>query len=265
MRFIAIDWSGDRRGGAKKIWLAAAAGERLVRLEHGRDRGQVVAHLLAAAGRDPRLVVGLDFAFSLPTWFLDERGLSSAPELWALAAREGEGWLRACAPPFWGRPGKGRPALPEGLRRTDRQAPATAGIRPKSAFQIGGTGAIGTGSLRGMPTLRRLQAAGFAIWPFDPPGWPRVVEIYPRLLTGAVNKSSAAARAAYLAARYPDLDPAPRERAIAGEDAFDAAVSALVMAAHRDDLVTLPAATDRQLLLEGLIWHPGWRAGAPPG
>jgi predicted O-methyltransferase YrrM len=66
MRFIAIDWSGDRRGGAKEIWLAAAAGGRLARLENGRDREQVAAHLIAEAGRDPRLVVGLDFAFSLP-------------------------------------------------------------------------------------------------------------------------------------------------------------------------------------------------------
>lgn len=85
--------------------------------------------------------------------------------------------------------------LPDDLRRTDREAPAIGGIRPKSVFQIGGAGAVGTGSLRGMPILKRLRDAGFAVWPFDAPRWPCVVEIYPRLLTGAVNKGSAGARA----------------------------------------------------------------------
>ena len=215
---------------------------------------------MAEAGRSPELVVGLDFAFSLPAWFLEQRNLKSAQELWALADREAEAWITACRPPFWGRPGTRRPDLEAHFRWTELDAPATAGIRPKSVFQIGGAGAVGAGSLRGMRLLHRLRAAGFSIWPFDPPGWPRVVEIYPRLLTGPVNKSSADARGAYLATRHPELDAGLRLRAAAGEDAFDAAVSALVMAGHLDELITLPAATDRQAALEGLIWHPGGRA-----
>ena len=38
-------------------------------------------------------------------------------------------------------------------------------VRPKSTFQIGGAGAVGTGSLRGMPHLLTLREAGCAVWP----------------------------------------------------------------------------------------------------
>ena len=53
-----------------------------------------------------------------------------------------------------------------------------------------------------MPILGLLSAAGFSIWPFDPPGWPRVIEIYPRALTQRVRKSSHLDRAGYLAERF---------------------------------------------------------------
>lgn len=261
-RVIAIDWSGAASGAARKIWLAEVTAGRITRLEDGRSREQIAAHLLAEAARDPRLIIGFDFAFSFPAWFLREHGLADAPALWRLAAREAEGWLAACAPPFWGRPGKRRPALPadpDRFRRAERELASVAGIRPKSIFQIGGAGAVGTGSLRGLPILGQLHAAGFAIWPCTPPGWPLVVEIYPRLLTGPVTKSRATSRADYLAARFPALPGAILARAVGSEDAFDAAVSALVMGEHLADLGALPAAADPLLAREGAIWFPGWR------
>lgn len=264
MRAIAIDWSGARQNAGKTIWLAEARDGRLVRLENGRDREAIADHLIAEGRRDPALVVGFDFAFSLPAWFLDERGLAGAPDLWALAVREGEGWLRACAPPFWGRPGKGRPPLIEQFRWTDRAVPKIRGIAPKSVFQIGGAGAVGTGSLRGMPTLRRLQDAGFAIWPFDPPSGPRVVEIYPRLLTGKVVKSDPVERAAHLTEHQPDLPGELRRMASDDDSAFDAALSALVMAEHLGALAALPALASRRLRREGIIWHPRWREDPAP-
>jgi hypothetical protein len=109
-------------------------------------------------------------------------------------------------------------------------------------------GAVGTGSLRGWPVLRRLREAGFAVWPFDPPRLPAVVEIFPRLLTGPVVKSRRDARERYLASRAW-----PPEAAVS-EDAFDAAVSALVMSAHTASLATLPAEPDAQMRREGRIW-----------
>lgn len=251
MRVIAIDWSGAKVGARRKIWLAEAADGYLVRLESGRNREEMAEHLVREAERDPRSIVGFDFAFSLPAWFLEEHGLKHASELWALAERNAEAWLAACEPPFWGRPDKKRPDLPGHLRRTDREVPSTSGIRPKSVFQIGGAGAVGTGSLRGMPLLSRLHSAGFSVWPFDPPALPRVVEIYPRLLTGPVNKGNVDERSAYVTQRYAGLDNTMLARATSSEDAFDAAISALVMDRSLDDLAALGATTDKETILEG--------------
>ena len=66
-------------------------------------------------------------------------------------------------------------------------------------------------------------------------------------------------RAAYLKQHFSDLDAALAEKATESEDAFDAAVSALVMAAHLPSLVDLPPAPDKTARLEGLIWHPASR------
>ena len=99
------------------------------------------------------------------------------------------------------------------------------------------------------------------IWPYcGEGGQPTIVEIYPRLMTGAVRKSNSLARADLLERRYPRLSAQHRALAIASEDAFDATVSALVMADHVADLIALPAEADPALRLEGRIWHPAWRA-----
>jgi len=257
-RLIAVDWSGahNPRDQRKKIWLGEVQDGVLVRLEDGRDRDELAEHLVDEAARDPALVVGLDFAFSLPAWFLADRGLGSAYELWELAAREGEHWLHACEPPFWGRPGVARPPGPEQFRRTERRVGAVAGVRPKPVFQIGGAGAVGTASVRGMPALKRLRDAGFHVWPFDPPALPLVVEIYPRLLTGPVTKSDFAGRCEYLSARFPHLAVGLGVLAMRSDDAFDAAVSALVMSEHAAELLRLAPIRDPRMALEGEIWRP---------
>src|SRR5579884_1837 len=259
MRVLAVDWSGARVGAERHIWLAEA-GEpgRLRRLEAGRSRPALLAELLAVG---PDAIIGLDFAFSFPAWFIQHLGLGSAPELWRCVERAGEAWLQACSPPFWGRPGCPRPAAAgTPYRRAEQALRARSSIGPKSIFQVGGAGAVGTGSIRGIPLLRALHARGARVWPFDPPGGrPLVLEIYPRLLTGPVNKSSSAARAALLEQRYPRLDPQHRQAASASDDAFDAAISALVLVEHADALVSLPAESDPELRLEGRIWHPAWQ------
>ena len=256
---VAVDWSGALVGAETRLWLAEARAEGVVRVECGRDRDATIAHLIELAAREPRLVVGFDFAFSFPRWFLAELGVASARELWDLVAREGETWLERCAPPFWGKPGSRRPpddgARPS-WRATESEAARVGGIGPKPVFQIGGAGSVGTGSLRGMPALARLQDAGFSIWPFDPPRMPVALEIYPRYLTGAVNKSSAVARALYLEAHHA------RERrellAIAGrsEDAFDAFVSAACMRRFARNLARLDRRRSADDRLEGRIWRP---------
>jgi hypothetical protein len=243
------------------MWLAEVHDGKLQRVENGRTRDQLVAYLLAVASDEPELVVGLDFAFSAPAWFLNQLEVD-APGLWAIAAEKGEDWLLECAPPFWGRGKTKRPELPEHFRVADRLV--VGGVSPKSVFQIGGAGARGTGSVRGWPFLPRLRSAGFAIWPFDSLAFPLLVEIYPRLLTGPVVKSSVEARNLYVAAHYPNLSDQERELVTSSEDAFDAGVSALVMAEHAEEFASLQPVTDAIALMEEVIWHPRTRAMGEP-
>lgn len=254
---IAVDWSGAIAGVRKKLWLAQVRDGQLVRLECGRDREEIVAELIHCASSNSALIVGLDFAFSLPEWFLRERDLTDVRALWRLVEREGEDWLRTCHPPFWGRKARRKPAHdPERspFRHTESDQLAHRGIHPKSVFQIGGAGAVGTGSLRGMPYLWRLALAGFSIWPFDDARLPMVVEIYPRYLTGSVNKSSRVARALYLERGLADQPRDFIDRAASSEDAFDAAVSAVIMAQNAQGLRVLAKPEQEVHRLEGWIW-----------
>ena len=260
-RVIAVDWSGARAGAQRKIWLAEVCGGRLMCLESGRNRRELVEHLITEAARDPDMVVGLDFAFSFPRWFAEGLGASSVREVWDVVARQGEEWLRDCPHPFWGKRGSRKPKHRELFRRAESQAQKDAS--PKSVFQIAGPGAVGTGSIRGMPHLAKLRAAGFAIWPFHEPHTPLeirsplVIEIYPRLLTREVIKSSSDERWKYLTTEpYPEIDGALASKAASTEDAFDAAVSAVVMSRHVDTLAALTQSQDPTELIEGAIWWP---------
>ena len=258
-RVIAVDWSGAKVGARSKIWLAEVRDGRLTRLESGRDRAEVVADLIASAEADPDVVVGLDFAFGFPGWYAKKLGATSVEELWTLVEEQREEWLRGCPHPFWGRPGKRKPNLPEHehFRHTERRVAKRYGVTPKSVFQIGGAGAVGTGSVRGMPHLTTLVERGFSIWPFHAVRLPLVIEIYPRLLTGNVTKADFDARAAYLAeGEFPEIDDSLACKVMHSEDAFDAAVSAVVMSRHRDQLSALTASKDATELIEGRIWWP---------
>lgn len=257
---IAVDWSGSLSAVRSRLWLAESRERRLVRVERGFERAEVVCHLIECAARQPRLVVGLDFAFSFPRWFVDQLGARSAREVWERVARDGEDWLARCPHPFWGKPLVPRPPPVAGRsewRATENASLLVGGIGPKSVFQIGGAGTVGVGSLRGMPYLCELQDAGFAIWPFDAARLPLVVEIYPRYLTGRVDKSNAVARALYLQSRLARESRSLLSVAASSEDAFDAAVSAACMQRFSRDFARLArlrrSALDR---LEGRIWTP---------
>ncbi len=308
-RVVAIDWSGrvdtagQRRHIRAAVWTAAAAArgragiaarERglagVVTMSHGRTREETAEWLIALARETPRMVVGFDFCFGFPEWFArEEMGCRTGPEFWELVAREhGERWLTRGQPDrrFWGKPGK-RPEEFSGeqihrmLRATDidckliahipeaERAARVRGITPKSVFQIGGSGSVGTASLRGMPVLLRLRSAGFRVWPFDRPELagddpkPLVVEMYSRLNTGAVHKSNPAARRAYLQRRrahdpaYAELSKNVLAEARRSEDAFDAMVSCMVMTARRSGFASLPEPRDRRFRVEGWTWAPG--------
>jgi hypothetical protein len=246
LRVLAVDWSGAARGAAERRWMAEAADGQLLALRNGIEPADVVT--LAAPGE--RAVVGLDFAFSFPHWFARERGWTAIRDVWRAARDGGEAWLAASEPPFFGRAGSRRPAV-ELVRRGEPRG-------AKSVFQIAGAGAVGTGSIRGMPLLETLAEAGWGVWPFFA-GWPLAVEIYPAALVDRSRRLVKTAwrhRLAYLTALHPQLDAAMRERAAGSEDAFDAAISALAMDRERATLQALRSATDPAELLEGRIWLP---------
>lgn len=286
-RVVAVDWSGDQSAGGQRrkiwagVWTRSPKGKTMggvVTLEGGRTRDELCDWLVEMAAETPRMVVGFDFIFSYPGWFLKEHGVRSAPEFWkSVADGQGEKWLhRECEDArFWGKPKK-KPAefcgenMHRMMRRADMEVkvvsqiaePAKAarvvGIAPKSPFQIGGSGSVGTGSLRGMPYLLKLREAGFSVWPFDAPTFPMAVEMYSRLMTGPVNKSSETARVAYLKKRqYAGLSRAVMTAAKGGEDAFDALVSCLVMTECRAEFPDLKKATDPVYAIEGQTWQPG--------
>ncbi len=294
-RVVGIDWSGrvDAAGQRRHIWAGVWTqgddGSVSVRLEAGRTRAEIAEWLIELAAETPRMVVGFDFCFSFPAWFVrDEHGCLNAPAFWRRVVDDGhaERWLtRSNDLRFWGKPHK-RPVEFSGenlhrmMRATDidckliahipeaeRQA-RVRGITPKSVFQIGGAGSVGTASLRGFAVLLRLREAGFRVWPFDRPALalktpsPLVVEMYTRLNTGAVHKSNPAARAAYLLKKrredtaYASLSRTVLHRARGSEDAFDALVSTMVMAERRGEFASLPRPRDPLHGVEGWTWAP---------
>ncbi|MGC8549942.1 MAG: hypothetical protein ACP5M4_09600 [Acidobacteriaceae bacterium] len=270
-RVVAVDWSGARAesGQRKHIWVADVwleGGKGALTLESGRTREEVAKWLAREAEKTPGMVVGLDFLFSYPAWFVREKcGSGTVEEFWERVAAEGEGWLRGGNQWLWGRPGVKRPVelrAELGFRRTD-----VAGIegivknRPKSPLQIGGAGAVGTGSLRGIPVLRDLRRAGFCVWPFEAGELPVVVEIYPRVFTGDVTKSDERARRRELeklrqGAYGAWLTQEVMGAATGSEDAFDALLAGLGMWEHRAEFAGLRRAEDAVERLEGRIWVP---------
>jgi hypothetical protein len=253
---IAIDWSGDARaaGQRRKIVAARVRDGRVTDVISGRTRVEVADALHADASGPGPTLIGLDLSFSVPEWFARSHGCASVEAVWALVADHGEQWLRECPPPFWG-----RAATRCTLTLADRYRACEHRLRalhrqPKSIFQIGGAGAVGTGSLRGMPWLAWLRQRGFAIWPFDDAAARTVFEVYPSLYA-TVATNDVAGRAAHLAHLAPVvLAPRDREAAIATDDAFDAVVSALAMWERRDELCSLRATTDATTAIEGAVW-----------
>ena len=295
-RVVAVDWSGrvDAAGQRRHIW-AGVWTRGVVTLEAGRTREELMEWLVEMARETPRMVVGIDCCFSFPAWFLAEHGCATVFDFWRhVAAGHGERWLaRECEDVkrderFWGKPHK-RPAqfCGEGLHRSMRwtdmdnkfapqlmakdpeRAAKVKGITPKSPFQIGGSGSVGTGSLRAMPFLLKLREAGFRVWPYEDAtlgakrAQPLLVEMYTRLLTGAVAKSNPAARKAYLAVKkksdeaYVGLSRGVVAKALGSEDAFDALVCAMEMVRRQSEFAELRATKDGVLKLEGITWRPG--------
>lgn len=253
---IAVDWSGALKRVERKLWSAEVIDGKLVDLIAWSTREALVENLLEAGERDPSLVVGIDFAFSVPTWFAREHGQADARGLWRYVADLGESWLAECPKPFFGRAKSTRipedPARPL-LRRTEEDLIRRGLGRPKSVFQIGGPGAVGTGSLRGMPFLPRFEAAGWRLWPFTDGDGPTVFEAWPRLYTPGLVKSAPGARSRFVEEQFKNAAPGHRVLARGSDDALDAAATAMGIADAMDEGRRLDEDLDATDRLEGRI------------
>jgi hypothetical protein len=218
---IAIDWSGARR--AKGIWLAVVTGGRVTTSRALANREDAIAYVTDLAAP---FIAGFDFSFGVPEWFAHAQGCTTIDDVWARATRDGETWLSP-TPPFWR--SRCDVAPEQRFRRCETRYPSA-----KSIFQLVGNGQVGAGSVRGMPHLSRLRAAGVAIWPFDAAGERTAFEIYPSALRREV----------------PDAGP------FTNEHERDAVCSALVMWRHRETVAALRAATDPTTRIEGDVWAP---------
>lgn len=235
---IAIDWSGRKGNDQVHHIRSAVATDAGIEVWADLTRAAVIDELLDVA---PPVVVGFDFAFGFPRWVGEWLGCVHGPELWPIVEAGADAWLKHCPPPFFGAPGTTRPQV-ELFRRCD------ARLRAKSIFQLAGAGHVGTGSLRGMPLLRVLREAGYAVWPFDDASERTIVEIYPTRLRG-IQHSVAFSR---------------RIRAMhQNENTRDAVASACVMWEHRAPFATLEAVTDPVIQIEGEVWTPGFSPSSP--
>jgi hypothetical protein len=249
-RIFAIDWSGALKGSRKKIWVAEISRGILLRLESGRDRRETIDYVIESCKNTPEIVVGLDFAFSCPEWFVESKGRNSIYEFWGLAEEQGERWMREW--PFWS---KGKPERqPDGEYRCCEETPH---LKPSSVFKLVGAAQVGRGSIRGMPYLFQLRKNGFSVWRFDSPGWPRVIEIYPRLFTRGIVKSDSNARCAFVEKYRKQCSTEALGQAANCDDAFDALVSAFAMSEHLEQLCSLTQSVTPRTLIEGTIWVPG--------
>jgi hypothetical protein len=260
---IAIDWSGNARRlqARSKIWRAEVVNRELTSVTNGLDRQETIDYLIERATTTSGLIVGLDFSFSFPQWFLDRLEVATASEAWDMVVRDGEGWLADPQPPFWRQT---RPEIPQEFRRTECESRDLTDLRPASIFKLVGADQVGPGSLRGMVQLARLKAAGFSIWPFDPPELPMVVEIWPRGLYGNVVKTQDEARRSYLTEYWPNLSQETQDLVSTNDDSFDAAVSALFMGRNIEHLLRGGFHTEPHHRTEGRIWLQPTREGFKP-
>jgi hypothetical protein len=226
---VAIDWSGAKDPAAQRRAICTAiAGPDGIEAESGRTREQTIELVESLPGS---VVVGIDMSFGVPSWFASDHECSTIAEVWKAAERDGEHWLEP-APPFW------RERLTVPAERRFRACEARlhhAGFAAKSIFQLVGNGQVGAGSVRGMPYLARLRAAGYAVWPFDPPGDRTVLEIYPTVLRAMIPHDEV------------EFD---------NDHERDAVLSAAVMWAHRESFAELDASDDPRTSLEGDVWTP---------
>ena len=253
-RLFAIDWSGAKKF-RKKIVVAEVDEKGLRELKNDwKSRDEVADYLIEKAIEDMNFIVGFDFAFSFPQWFLNEKGCQTAAEFWKLVQKEGENWISNLCSPFF-KEGKWVSHNSQ-FRKTEEEIKQRKSMNPETVFKLVGPKQVGKSSITGMPILRKLRENGFNIWPFDQPKLPMVIEIYPRLFyDNKIKKSNPEQRREFLK-KYSGLSECHRMKATCSDDVFDAVVSALEMSKNMNQLTHVPCVDDIVTKTEGRIWYP---------
>jgi hypothetical protein len=201
-RIIVVDWSASSSPttGVDSIWIAVAdAGG--IELSNPSARCAALAEIAAATDSVDSSLIGVDFSLGFPHGTAAALGLAGRPwrAMWELLGSEISdddrnrnnrfavasslnAELVDDAPgPFWGCPPayrtdhltSTRPARSRAWPREWRYVEARLldeGLRPFSAWQLLGVGAVGSQSLVGIAALERLRwdlGERLRVWPFD--------------------------------------------------------------------------------------------------
>jgi hypothetical protein len=276
-RFVALDWSGARQANGIAIaeCVSGRGAPHLVTPPDGRrwTRVQALDWVAALVARE-RVLVGFDFAFSLPfsragryfthadpsvhdLWALVEGIGGEASDLWggAFAAHA------LYAPDFW-RAGPQPKNYVDPHRATDLACRAAGLGAPQSPYKLIGAKQVGLGALAGMRVLHRLQAAA-AVWPFgDGAGRSVLVEIYPRLFLRKAGAGNAKVRdwgeLKQVLAALGSRSPRAREQAPSDHDTDALASAAGLRALAAEDRVWDAPRHDSEALR-----RDGWIFGVP--
>jgi hypothetical protein len=288
LRILAVDWSGAAQPATQRdaIWIAEVelrnGSPDFVRVRPGYTRQELVGEVKAIVERatDERVVIALDFAFSLPHQAIGELGLDTAQSLWKyLDGTRAENWLGTDPPrvPVQADPMSLR-CTEEVLTNASETDPALrrASLSPKPTMDLRPiTGNVGRQTIRGIPLLNDLRnPEELGIWPWDEPTAHYLLEIYPTLLHIRLRELARSRNLKRRASRGGSLRDWRNsamflgsafgwpvwaiELASANKNAFDAVVSATAMAHYHERLPHEDASPPGSLWeKEGVIWDPG--------
>jgi hypothetical protein len=201
-RIVVVDWSASSSPttGADSVWIAIAdAGG--IELSNPSTRHTALAEIAAATDSGGLTLIGVDFSLGFPRGTAEALGLVGQPwrAMWELLGADVTDDERNLnnrfavasglnvkigddsAGPFWGCPPARRTAhltstkparsaaWPLEWRHVESRLRAE-GLRPFSAWQLLGAGAVGSQSLVGIAALERLRwnlGDRMCVWPFD--------------------------------------------------------------------------------------------------